>query len=115
MVNSNNSSLHADITLNDNKLKEDNLSYLGENLIKDCSCETNIKIKLYLATSDMIRLYVSWNSRYIHFKLTYNLYRSLVLSILTYGCEAWTINVEMQKKMPSYKKKSHINLLGIKY
>ena len=51
----------------------------------------------------------------IHFKLKYNLYRSLVLSILTYGCEAWSISTEMQKKLQAFENKSHRKLLGIKY
>ena len=98
MVNSNDSSFHADITLNDNKLEEVNkLCYLGATLSKDGYCEIDIRIRLALSTSAMIRLYCIWNSRHIHFKLKYNLYRSLVLSILTYGCEAWTIRTTMQK------------------
>ena len=52
MVSSNNSSLHDDITLNDNKLEEVNtLYYLGATLSKDGSCETDIRIRLALATS----------------------------------------------------------------
>ena len=43
MVNSNDSSLHADITLNDNKLEEVNtFCYLGATMSKDGSCETDI-------------------------------------------------------------------------
>ena len=63
----------------------------------------------------MIRLYVIWNSRHIHFKLKYNFYRSLVLSILTYGCEVWTISTAMQKKLQAFENKSHRKLLGIIY
>ena len=47
MVNSNDSSLHADITLNDNKMEEfNNLCYLGAIFSKDGSCETDIRIRL---------------------------------------------------------------------
>ena len=63
----------------------------------------------------MIRLYTIWNSKHINFKLKYNLYRSLVLSILTYGCETWTISVAMQKKISAFESKAHRKLLGIKY
>ena len=59
MVNSNDSTIHADITLNDNKLKEVNkCCYLGSTLSKDGSCETDIKLRVAFATSAMIRLYV---------------------------------------------------------
>ena len=114
MNNSNDSFLHTDITLNDNKLEEVNkFCYLGATLSKDGSME--IGIRLALATSSIIRLYIKWNSRYIHFKLKYNLYHLLVLSILTYGCEAWTISTAMQKKLQAFENKSHIKLLDIKY
>ena len=47
MVNSNDSSRHADITLNDNKQEEVNkFHYLGATLSKDGSCETDIRIRL---------------------------------------------------------------------
>ena len=82
MVNSKYSSLHADITLNNNKLEEVNIfCYLGVTLSNDGSCETDIIIRLDLETSAKIQLYVIWNSRHIHFKLKYNLYRSLVLNL----------------------------------
>ena len=96
MVNSNGTSINANITLYGNKLEEVNkICYLGATLSKDGSCETDIKIRLALATSSMIRLYIIWNSKHINFNLKYNLYRALVLSILTYGCETWTINSVM--------------------
>ena len=116
MFNSDESSLHADIRLNDNKLEEVNkLCYLGATLSKDCSSETEIRIRLALATPAIILLYVIWDIRHIYFKLKYNLYRSLVLSILTYRCESWTISIAIQKKLQAFENKSYRKLLGIKY
>ena len=47
MVNSNDSSLQADITQNDNKLEEiNNFCYLRATLLKDDSSETYIRIRL---------------------------------------------------------------------
>ena len=88
MVNSNDNSLNANITLYGEKLEEvDKFCYLGSTLTRDGSCEAEISIRLALATSAMVRLYTICNSKQITFKLKNNLYRSLVLSILTYGCE----------------------------
>ena len=57
MVNSNDTSIHANITLYGNKLEEVNtFCYLGATLSKDGSCETLPKIRLALATSAMIHL-----------------------------------------------------------
>ena len=62
----------------------------------------------------MVRLTTIWNSKYVRFK-QYNLYRSLVLSILTYGCESWTISALSTTKIQDFEKKSHRKLIGIKY
>ena len=61
----------------------------------------------------MVKLTIIWNRKYIRFKLKYNLYRSLVLSIITYGCEYWTISVN--KNITRFENKSHRKLLGITY
>ena len=74
-----------------------------------------IKIRLSQATSAMVRLTTIWNSTYIRFKLTYNLYRSLILSILTYRCESWTISALSTTKIQGFENKSHRKLLGITY
>ena len=64
MVNTNETSIHVNITLYGNKLEEVNkLCYLCVSLSKDGSCETEIKIRLSLATSAMIRLYTIWNRK----------------------------------------------------
>ena len=116
MVNSNDNSIYANITLYGEKLeKVDKFCYLGSTLSIDGSCEAEIRIGLALDTSAMVRLYTIWNSKQITFKLTHNLYRSLVLSILTYGYETWTINAAMQKKIQAFENKSHRKLLGITY
>ena len=87
---------------------------LMRNFMKDDSCETDIRILPALATSAMIRLHVIWNSRHIYCKLKRQFI--LVLSVLTYGCEAWTINAAMQKKLQTFenifKKAAHHKISG---
>ena len=115
MINTNNAK-SADITLYVNKLEEvDKFVYLGSTITSDGKSDNEIRIRLAQSTSAMIRLYTIWNSKHINFKLKYNIYRSLVLSILTYGCETWTISVAMQKKISAFESKAHVKLLGIKY
>ena len=93
MINSNNRNLHTKIQLYGEKLEEvDKFKYIGATITKYGSSDSEIKIRLAQATSAMVMLTTIWNSKDIRFKLKYNLYRSLVLSILTYGCEYWTIS-----------------------
>ena len=110
MVNTNDNYIYANITLYGEELEEvDKFCYLSTTLTRDGSCEMDIKIRLSLATSAMVRLYTIVNSKQIYFKLNHNLYRSLVLSILTYGCETWTINAAMQKKYKKINKNNDRN------
>ena len=58
MVNSNDNSIHANITLyGENLVEVDKFCYLGSTLTRDGSCEADIRIRLALATSAMVRLY----------------------------------------------------------
>ena len=116
MINSNKRNLHSNIKLYGEKLEEvEQFIYLGATITKDGSSDSEIKIRLAQATSAMVRLTTIWNSKDIRFKLKYNLYRSLVLSILAYGCESWTISAISTKKLQGFENKSHRKLLGITY
>ena len=98
MINSNNRNIHSSIQLYGDNLEEvDQFKYLGATITKDCSSDSEIKIRLVQATSAMVRLTTIWNSKYIRCKLKYNFYRSLVLSILTIGCESWNISTKNYK------------------
>ena len=55
MVNTNDNSIHENITLYGEKLEEvDKFCYLGATLTRDRSSETEIRIRLYLDTSVMV-------------------------------------------------------------
>ena len=73
----------------DGMLLEDvkTFKYLGATLKSRVSSDNELRIRLASATSAMIRLNVIWTSKNISFKIKFNLYISLVLSILLYGCE----------------------------
>ena len=82
MINTNNAK-SVDITLYGNNLEEvDKFVYLGSTITSDGNSDNEIRIRLAQSTSAMIRLYTIWNSKHINFKLKYNLYRSLALSLL---------------------------------
>ena len=43
------------------------------------------------------------------------LYKTLVLSILTYGCESWTLNADAQRRIQAFENKSYRRILNITY
>ena len=51
----------------------------------------------------------------IGIKTKCSLYKILLLSILLYGCEAWTITEKMENKIKAFENKAHIRLLCINY
>ena len=115
MINSNENQ-HADIYLYGCKLEEvEKFKYLGATLTKNGICDQEVRIRLTQATSAMVRLTTIWKSTHIRFKLKYNIYRSLILSILTYGCESWTLNANITNKILAFENKSHRKLLCITY
>ena len=63
----------------------------------------------------MTRLTRIWKSRNISFKIKHRLYKSLVVSVLLYGCEAWTLCADTEKRVQAFESKSFRRLLGITY
>ena len=89
--------------------------YLGATLKSGGSSDNELRIRLATATSAMIRLNVIWTSKNIRFKIKFNLYRSLVLPILLYWCETWTLMLNEEKKISAFENKAHRRLLEINY
>ena len=74
-----------------------------------------IKVRLAIATSAMAKLSTIWKRKDISFPTKTKLFRSLVLSILLYGCESWTLTAETTKRLESFETKSYRRLLGISW
>ena len=65
--------------------------YLDAMLTENETSKKEILIRLAITTAAMVRLEKIWKAREIEFKLRYKFYKSLVLSILLYGYETWTL------------------------
>ena len=93
----------------------DTFKYLGATITKGGTSEAYIRIRLATYISALIRLKTIWTSNKIGSKTKFSLYKILVLSILLYGCEAWTITEKMEKKIKAFENKAHRRLLVINY
>ena len=114
MVNSKNkcAKIYMDgILLEDVKI----FKYLGATLKSDGASGNELRIRIATATSAILRLNIIWTSKNIGFKIKFNLYRSLVLSILLYGCETWTLISNEEKRISAFENKTHRRLLEINY
>lgn len=115
MVNSANNT-NAQISMNGQQLEEvAAFKYLGATLTKDGRSTTEIRVRLGIATSAMAKLTTIWKSRDISFPTKIKMFRSLVLSILLYGCESWTLTAETTKRLEAFETKCYRCLLGISW
>jgi hypothetical protein len=62
----------------------------------------------------MTKLNQIWKSN-ISLPVKIKLYKSLVLSILLYGCESWTLTAESEHRIQAFEHKSYRKILRIYY
>ena len=116
MVNSKNYDKNANMYMYGMLLEDvKTFKYLGATLQSGGSSDIELRITLSTATSALLRLNVIWTSKSISFKIKFIVYRYLVISILHYGCETWTLMLNEEKKISAFENKSHRRLLEINY
>ena len=108
--------ISVDISLNGRKLEEvTSFKYLGASLCKDGTCSAEVCIRIASAMAAMARLNGIWRCNTISFTHKFKLYKSLVTSILRYGCETWTLLADSEKRIQAFKTKCKRKLLRISY
>ena len=74
-----------------------------------------VKIRLAQAHAAMTRLSVLWINKAISFPTKIKLYKSLVLSVLLYGCESWTLTTDLERQIQAFGNRCYRRMLGISY
>ena len=114
MVNSN-SNTTANITLKGEELENvSSFKYLGATLTQDGASTTEIRTRIALATAAMAKLSRIWKSS-ISFFTKFHLYKSLVVSVLLYGCETWTLLADTERRIEAFELKCWRRLLRLTY
>ena len=104
------------LTINMYRKKQEQVKsfkYQGVMLTVNANIKNEIAIRICTATSIMVRLEIICRSREINFKIKFNLFNSLILSTLLYGCETWTLLEESKKRLNAFEYKSHGRILNI--
>ena len=105
-----------DVTIDDEKLETvDQFKYLGATITDDARSVQEIKIRIAIATSSLAKLKPIWRSKNISMKTRMNLLRALVNSVFLYGCETWTLNAEMEKRISAFEMNCMRRLLQVHY
>ena len=64
---------------------------LGSKITADCDCSHEIKRRLFLARKVMTNLDSLLKNRDITFPTKVHLVKAMILPVVMYGCESWTV------------------------
>ena len=73
--------------------------YLGSLVTQDGRCVEDIKTRIAIAKNAFTKIKAMVTNRAISINLRKRFIKAYVWSTLTYGCEAWTMNKEMEKRI----------------
>ena len=90
--------------------------YLGDTIIENARSVQEIKIRIAVATSSLLKLKTIWRDKNISMKTRMSLLRALATSVFLYGCETWMLNAEkMEKRINSFEMNCMRRLLQVHY
>ena len=102
----------TNIQMNGQRLEEvDQFKCLDSTQTKGGTSVKEVKINLVQAHSAMTRLaiLVLWKNKAINFPTKIMLYRSLVLSVLLYWFESWTLTADLERLTQAFLNKCYIS------
>ena len=105
---------HIHIMIDGKELTQvDNFTYLGGIISQDGSNSQDIKQRIGKAMGAVQKLHNIWNSTNIRVSTKTELYRVLILSILLYGAETWTLKKEDENRLLVFEMACLRKILGI--
>ena len=100
---------------NSEKLDEvDSFKYLGA-VVTDQGSKPEVLSRIAQTTAALARLKTIWSDKHISLSSKIRLMRSLVISVLLYACETWTLTADILKKLQATEIRCFRKLLGISY
>ena len=93
----------------------DDFIYLGTKITSDCSSDSEIIRRLQLARGSFGRLHPVWRHRNIQLATKIRLLNSVVLPVLLYGSDTWTLSFEQTRRIDAFHRNCIRNILGIKW
>ena len=81
----------------------DRFTSLGRNIHVSAGCEPEVNSCLVRARRVMDLLdHGVWRCRYLCGRMKVRVFRSLVLPVLLYGCETWTLTRDLRRRLNSF-------------
>ena len=92
----------------------DSFKYLGA-VVTDQGSKPEGLSRIAQTTAALARLKTIWSDKHISLSSKTRLMRSLVISVLLYACETWTLTADILKKLQATEMRCFRKLLGISY
>ena len=100
VVSKGNENIRANIFVGGEQLEQvERYKYLGSVVTRDGRCKEEIKTRLAIAKSAFTRIKSIVTNRTISISLRKRFIKAYIWSTLMYGCEAWTISREIERKI----------------
>ena len=77
--------------------------FLGSKITVDCNCSHEIKRPLLLGRKAMTNLDSILKNRDIALLTKFLLVKAMILPVVTYGCESWTINRAERRRTDAFE------------
>ena len=92
----------------------DSFKCLGT-VVTDQGSKPEVLSRIAQTTAALARLKTIWSDKHISLSSKIRLMRSLVISVLLYACETWTLTADILKKLQATEMRCFRKLLGISY
>ena len=87
--------------------------YLGSRISKDGDCEKEVKARMAIGMTVMVKLTKMWKNKAISNSTKLRLLRALVWPTATYGCESWTLRKTEERRIEAFENKCIRKMLRI--
>ena len=115
LMTNNTNGISSNIRVNGEKLETvQSFKYLGA-IVTDEGSMPKIRSRIAQTIAAFTKLNIIWDDKNIDLSSKIRLLRFLVMSILLYSCETWTLTAEIERKIQTVGMRSFRRLLGISY
>ncbi|KAL1447433.1 hypothetical protein WDU94_013960 [Cyamophila willieti] len=106
----------TNITINNLAIEQvHNFKYLGTNITENTSSETEIKSRIEQARRAFTNMKNFFVRNDLSLGLRIRMIRCYIFSILLYGCESWTMNLAMEKRIEAFEMYLYRRILKISW
>jgi hypothetical protein len=88
-------------------------TYLGSLITEDSECTKEFRARLNKGQMIRTALKTLWKSHGIHIKTKVRLEKALIWSVVTYGCESWTIRKNEVTRLEAFEMKGLRSILRV--